>query len=78
MRWHVTFAGLTYCALIVGILFAGLLQPRFAPQTELGQFVSSSLGPLVYLVGVVGFSVVIAMVLQMLGFTLFHPPNDEG
>lgn len=77
-RLRVTPAGLAFATLLVGVLFLGFSQQYFAPESELGQFVSTSLGRTVFAVGVYGLSVVIGMVLELFGFTLFRPPSDDG
>jgi hypothetical protein len=74
---HVTPAGFAYTALVVGILFIGFSQQHLAPQTAFGQFVGTGLGSLAFTVGMIGIAVVLGMVLEMLGFTLFRPPNDS-
>jgi hypothetical protein len=76
-RLHVTPAGFAYTALLVGILFIGLSQQHLAPETAFGQFVGSGLGSLAFAVGMIGIAVVLGMVLEMLGFTLFRPSNDN-
>jgi hypothetical protein len=77
-RLRVTPAGRAFATLVVGLLFIGFSQQYFAPQSEFGQFVSTSLGRLVFAIGVTGLSVVIGMVLELVGFTLFRPPSDDG
>ena len=77
-RLRVTSAGLAFATLLVGVLFIGFSQQYFAPQSEFGQFVGTSLGRLVFGVGVTVLSVVIGMVLELLGFTLVRPPGDDG
>jgi hypothetical protein len=76
-RLHVTGAGFAHTALVVGILFIGFSQQHLAPETAFGQFVGTRLGSLAFAVGMIGVAVVVGMVLEMLGFTLFHRPNDN-
>ena len=75
---RVTSAGIAFAALLVGVLFIGFSQQYFAPQSEFGQFVGTTLGRLVFGVGVTVLSVVISMVLELFGFTLLRRPSDDG
>lgn len=78
LRLRVTAAGFAVCVLMVGVLIAGSSQQYWAPQTQFGQFVATGVGRLVFWSVVAVSTIVLCMILEMLGFTLFkHPDNTD-
>ena len=76
-RLHVTSAGLAFCVLVVSLMLAAVLQPYVAPQTALAQFLSTGIGRLVFFGALAILSGVFALILELLGFTLFRRPNHD-
>jgi hypothetical protein len=76
-RLQVTSAGLAFAVLTVGLTLAGSLQSYLAPETEFGQFLATGVGRVLFVGAAAIVSGIVAMVLELLGFTLFRRPRNE-
>jgi hypothetical protein len=76
-RLHVTSAGLAHAVLTVVLLIAVQMQARRAPQTELGHFLATGIGQVVFGVVVTVVAGVFAAILKMLGFALYRGPSGD-
>ena len=76
-RLHVTSAGLAHAVLTVVLLIAVQMQARRAPQTELGLFLATGIGQVVFCGVFTVVAGVFAAILEMLGFTLYRRPSSD-
>lgn len=68
-RVRVTRAGLVFYGIMILFLMIGLFQEHLAPQSRIGEFVSTRVGRLAFVGAYVGVSVLIENMLTRLGFT---------
>lgn len=77
-RLHVTSAGFALAALLVGLLLFGYAHEHVAPESDLGRFVSTGSGRLVFGAAVSVVAIVVGMVLELLGFKLVHRSDRDA
>jgi hypothetical protein len=58
-------------------MVAAVLQPYVAPQSALAQFLSTGIGMVAFFAAVAILGGVLAMIFELLGFTLFRRPNNN-
>jgi|GEM_PF-5338353 len=77
-RLNITSSGFALFVFMIVALILGFSQETFAPETEFGRFISTVPGKFYYLIIVYLLTVIFALILQKLGFSLFkHPDNEE-
>jgi len=77
-RLHITSSGLACIVLMIFSLLIGFFQEYLSPETEFGRFISTVPGKFYYIIFVNLLTVIFALILQKIGFTLYkHPDKKE-